>query len=569
MASLQKIRNHGPLLILIVGLAMLAFILGDVLTNVGHLRGGNEQNVGSINGEVVSRIEFDNARHQLEELKKLEGATIQLNDSTTLSYFDYLSRNGIYVPSEITNEYVWESFKMYYIYKTQADKLGLSLTSDEIASFEYQFPGVPRHIAEGVSLQRKYIMFLQSAFHANSVEAEFAFNSRQHGVSAEYVAFPYDAVADSLVEVSDEDILAVYEKYKPQLKQEPNRKIEYVVMDYAWTEDDMIKESLYMDNLKEEFMEEEDIEDFLGYYDSDPGFDKVITYTEETVPAAFKEFAFGENAELDACTDPIFMDDAMAMARIMNIDNAAKTVDLAILKRTIIPSDNTKAAMEQQYRQLIQENETIDEFEEALKQEGLFPLIADVKMTSDKLNGIKNGARQIVQSAFHTAEGEVCNEVFECGDQIVIAAVVEVNEDKYMPLDKVTTWFRVEAMNKAKAQYIMDNFAASTIEEAAAKWNQEPQSVARIAFDENNLEPVLVGAALAQQENAVSEMLEGNMAVYIVKTGTSFDLNEEYTDEVKQTEKANLYNGLGAQFQQAIELLYSEAEVEIFDVNQL
>ena len=31
MASLQRIRNHGALLIAIVGLAMLAFILGDFL----------------------------------------------------------------------------------------------------------------------------------------------------------------------------------------------------------------------------------------------------------------------------------------------------------------------------------------------------------------------------------------------------------------------------------------------------------------------------------------------------------------------------------------------------------
>ena len=33
MATLQRIRNHGVFLLVIVGLAMLAFILGDVLNS--------------------------------------------------------------------------------------------------------------------------------------------------------------------------------------------------------------------------------------------------------------------------------------------------------------------------------------------------------------------------------------------------------------------------------------------------------------------------------------------------------------------------------------------------------
>ena len=38
MASLQKIRNHGPLVIVIVGVAMLAFVLGDTLTHMDKIR---------------------------------------------------------------------------------------------------------------------------------------------------------------------------------------------------------------------------------------------------------------------------------------------------------------------------------------------------------------------------------------------------------------------------------------------------------------------------------------------------------------------------------------------------
>ena len=34
MATLQKIRNRGPLLVIIVGLALFAFIAGDVLNSI-------------------------------------------------------------------------------------------------------------------------------------------------------------------------------------------------------------------------------------------------------------------------------------------------------------------------------------------------------------------------------------------------------------------------------------------------------------------------------------------------------------------------------------------------------
>ena len=52
MASLQKIRNHGGLLITVVGIAMLAFILGDTLSNSSFIKnfifGNDPETVGII-----------------------------------------------------------------------------------------------------------------------------------------------------------------------------------------------------------------------------------------------------------------------------------------------------------------------------------------------------------------------------------------------------------------------------------------------------------------------------------------------------------------------------------------
>ena len=56
MATLQKLRNMGPLLVIFVGLALFAFIAGDAW----RLFQSNTavQNVGSIDGEELSAMDF-------------------------------------------------------------------------------------------------------------------------------------------------------------------------------------------------------------------------------------------------------------------------------------------------------------------------------------------------------------------------------------------------------------------------------------------------------------------------------------------------------------------------------
>ena len=49
MATLQKLRNAGPLLLIFVGIALFAFIAGDALRIFQSPQGA--QAVGSINGE--------------------------------------------------------------------------------------------------------------------------------------------------------------------------------------------------------------------------------------------------------------------------------------------------------------------------------------------------------------------------------------------------------------------------------------------------------------------------------------------------------------------------------------
>lgn len=265
MASLQKIRNHGALLIAIVGLAMLAFILGDFLNSGSSFFNRSRENVGVIEGQKVHYTEYEAAKDQLTEVYKIESGRSDFDEDTY---------------AQIRNQ-VWNMFVMDYTLRAQAKEIGMDITADELTELcvgnnvhqilrgrrafmdeNGQFSreavkNLINAINEGSEdaeqnanlqqaktywlywekavrisyMQEKYTNLLQHLFRANSLDAEYAFNGRQNGVSAEYVMQPYYTVADSLVKVSESDIKALYKQHKEQYKQTPNRTIKYVTFD--------------------------------------------------------------------------------------------------------------------------------------------------------------------------------------------------------------------------------------------------------------------------------------------------------------------------------------------------
>ena len=58
MTTLQRIRNHGVILLVVVGVAMLAFILGDFLNSGSSFFNRSRENVGVIAGHKVHYTEY-------------------------------------------------------------------------------------------------------------------------------------------------------------------------------------------------------------------------------------------------------------------------------------------------------------------------------------------------------------------------------------------------------------------------------------------------------------------------------------------------------------------------------
>ena len=114
MATLQTIRSKGPLLVIVIGLALFAFIAGDAWKAIQPHQG--RQDVGEINGETLSAQEYQELLDEYTEVIKLSQGVNALNDEQ-LTY---------------AKDQVWQSYVNSKLIEAEAEKLGLSVTDAEI-----------------------------------------------------------------------------------------------------------------------------------------------------------------------------------------------------------------------------------------------------------------------------------------------------------------------------------------------------------------------------------------------------------------------------------------------------
>ena len=182
--------------------------------------------------------------------------------------------------------------------------------------------------------------------------------------------------------------------------------------------------------------------------------------------------------------------------------------------------------------------------------------------TTDKVGQLK-ASRPIVRWAFEAKEGQV-SDVFECGQQFIVAALTEVNDGDYRPLEAVRPELVYEATNNAKAAYITKQLkGAETLEAAAEVLGQPIQATERVALADNRFgnagqEPAVIGKTIALGENALSKPIQGKMGVFVVRTGAANNLDEAFDAE---SEKAQLASRFAYLPYQAIQLVEDKATV--------
>jgi peptidyl-prolyl cis-trans isomerase D len=316
MATLQKIRNRAGIAIAIfIGLALAAFILGDLFKSTSSITRGKQMELAEIDGKTITYPEFQAKVTELEEIYKMNSGKSSLDAQTT----------------EQIKEQTWQNMVRNLTMKDIYEELGIGVCSAEL--FDMVQGKNPHAIIQSIfrdpntgtlnrgaliqflkyqqsnstGKERAYWLFIENqiieersfskynnllakGIYVTTDEAKSDLKGRNHQANIQFVAKPFASVSDNDVKVTDEELKAYYEKNKENYKQENNRNIEYVTFPVVASKTDEDKLIKWINDIKAEFATVQDPAAFVNI-NSDVPFDATYFKKDDLSPE-LSAFAF-------------------------------------------------------------------------------------------------------------------------------------------------------------------------------------------------------------------------------------------------------------------------------------
>ena len=280
MAVLGKIRKRVGLVIGFVGVSLLLFVLGDVVTSGSGLINSNSDVVGEIGGEKVHFQEFEKRFETLLENYKSNSQTENVDPGT----------------QEMLREQAWSLFIDEKVLGVQYENLGLTCGADELyemstgknpnAEIKQAFTDpktsqfdpnavirflkdLPnreeavqrqwRTFEESIKKARlgeKYKNLIKKGIFVTTEEAKRNYEEAQRSALIGFIRLDYVTIPDTSVSFEESELKAIYNENKQKYKQvETIRKAEYVVYDVTPSTEDREQIMSWINNKKIEFSE--------------------------------------------------------------------------------------------------------------------------------------------------------------------------------------------------------------------------------------------------------------------------------------------------------------------------
>ncbi len=366
MATLQKIRNRAGIAIAIfIGMALAAFILGDLFKSTSSIQRGNQMELAEIDGKTVTYPEFQAKVDELSDIYKMNSGKTSLDLQTT----------------EQIKEQTWQSVVRNLTMKDIYEELGIAVSSSEL--FEMVQGKEPHAIIQSIfrdpktgtlnrgaliqflkyqqsnstGKERSYWLFIEGqiieersmakynnllskGLYATSDEAKSDLKGRNHKADIQFVGKMYASFSDSTIKVSDDELKAWYEKNKEKYKQDNNRNIEYLAFPVVASKTDEDKLIKWINDIKAEFATVEDPSAFVNI-NSDVPFDATF-FKKGELSTELDQFAFA--GKVGDIYGPYKDDKSWKLAKIQRFEELPDSVEARhILIKVNTQEELTKA----------------------------------------------------------------------------------------------------------------------------------------------------------------------------------------------------------------------------------
>lgn len=339
MATLQKIRNQAGLLIVVIGVALLAFIIGDFLNSGGTFLQMSKNNVAKVNGDAISPEEFqaklgaettDADRNRIftemvmtkamSDCAENIGITVseeELNDLITgdntspLVLQQYTNPQTGQFDKEMLMSYLSQLFSTDLTTLDEEQQYQIAMAQESWYAFE--------EAVKNDRVSRKMFNLVSKSLLPNDVDLESAFAETTKNVDIAYVPQLYTAIPDSLVEVSESEVKALYSKKRENYKIDENRTIEFVALSVSPTQDDFKATEELFNTLSETFATTENVQ-HVQYAQAPKEY-----MTVSTMSPKMKEFV--SKAKVGDVSETIFENNTYKKYRVMSTTVAPDSVE--------------------------------------------------------------------------------------------------------------------------------------------------------------------------------------------------------------------------------------------------
>ena len=274
MATLEKIRKRSTLLLVIVGLALLAFIIGDFFTS-GRALFGTGTTIAKVGDEKIDIQEFSrryeetNQRlQQQNNTARMDPAMIQAEVLNSMIQERLLNQEIEALGIEVTNEELSKAMlgasAHPYMYQ-MARQIGAN-TPDEVYDLafnpaKYNVPAETAQQLKAMWLQQeeqmlqllkmqKFQNMLAGALVANQLDAKAFYDGNASTSHIAYVKKNFSSMPNEDYEVSSADIKAQYNKDKNLYKvPQEVRRANYIAVNVAPSVQDKDEAQVLVDSV--------------------------------------------------------------------------------------------------------------------------------------------------------------------------------------------------------------------------------------------------------------------------------------------------------------------------------
>ena len=555
MAILGQIRKRSIFLIIVIGMALFAFVISGVFTSNGGF--SSNKPIGEINGEEIDFEIFNMMVEQAQTvygLNTINAVNFAWNQGVkNQSLIQELDKLGIDAGKNQLEQIISsdESIVLNPLFQNEIGLFDFNKFSNYIAQLKTSNPTIynswklQEENIISLAKQKIYFDLIKSSVIYTNVESNIQYHLENDKVNIEYLRIPYELVPDSLIKIKDSEINSYLRNRKDVYEIGASKKVEFVYVPDVASDIDINNIRTNLEQLKdgfnqlnqitnsteyvEGFSSVKDYSEFIDIY-SEVAWDSIYK-TKQELSSDFSDILYGLN--VGQVFGPYQDGNFYKITRMIDKkrDGNLNKVLLADVAIEIIPSNESS---NENFRKASQvefdaNNGLSLNQSDASLQINTFESFEDF---DEGLPGIIN-SRQVIKWMYDddSRVGDVRR--FTLNDGYIVAKIIEFNKTRLPDIEDVRTEISQILIQNKKYDFLKNKYKSTlNIDTIAEENNLEVENASAVTqYDPilvgAGVEPYIIGSSFSLEPDEISELLKGNNGVYIIRL-----LSKEIAEEI-------------------------------------